>query len=158
MTPSRNRFLAPIQLPLPVSGGSQGTPTSSVENALLAALPQEGFHALDTWWRGAALPVPLELVHVLAEDVARSQRANQIVEFRLVLPVGPAAAKKAGFFQNYSNFGAKIFCDVGPAAAKKAGFSNYSNFGAKIFGDVVPAAAKRRFFNYIQILAPKCFV
>jgi hypothetical protein len=69
-------------------------PTSSVENALLAALPQEGFHALNTWWRGAALPVPLELVHVLAEDVARPQRANQIVELRLVLPIGTAAANQ----------------------------------------------------------------
>ncbi len=105
MTPLKNSFCrAPAQLPFksikkPVSC-SLAAPTSSVENALLAALPQEGFHALDTWWRGAALPVPLELVHVLPEDVARPQRANQVVELRLVLPpVGPAAAKKRGFFK-----------------------------------------------------------
>ncbi len=67
--------------------------------------------------------------------------------------------RKARVFQLYSNFGAKIFCDVGSAAAKKCGFLNYSNFGAKIFCDVGPAAAKKcGFFNYIQILAPKYFV
>ncbi len=143
----KKQLLASAKLPFkfikkPVSC-SLAAPTSSVENALLAALPQEGFHALDTRGRVAALPVPLELVHVLPEDVARPQRANQIVELRLVLPpVGPAAAKKKAGFLNYSNFGAKTFCDVGPAAAKKAGFSIYSNFGAKIFCDVGPAAAK----------------
>ncbi len=159
MTPPKTWFPATTQLPLPVSGGLRHA-TSSVENALLAALPQEGFHALDTWWRGAALPVPLELVHVLPEDVARPQRANQIVELRLVLPpVGPAAAKKARVFQLNSNFGAKIFCRVGPAAAKKEGFSYYSNFGAKIFCEVCPAAVKKmRVFQFIQILAQKCFV
>jgi hypothetical protein len=47
--------------------------------------------------------------------------------------------KNAGF-SIYSNFGAKIFCDVGPAAAKKARvFQLYSNFGAKIFCDVTLA-------------------
>ncbi len=98
MTPPRPGFRRPFicHFRFPAD---HGTPTSSVENALLAALPQEGFHALDAWWRGAALPVPLELVHVLPEDVARAQRADQIVEFRLVLsPVGPAAAKKARVF------------------------------------------------------------
>jgi hypothetical protein len=58
--------------------------------------------------------------------------------------------QKSAGFPNYSNFGAKIFCDVGPAAAKKsAGFSNYSNFGAKIFCDVGPAAAKKAGFSII---------
>ncbi len=62
-------------------------------------------------------------------------------------------------FLNYSNFGAKIFCDVGPAAAKKAGFSNYSNFGAKIFCDFGPSAAKMAgFSNYSNFGAKMFFV
>ena len=69
-------------------------PKPLVEYPLLAALPEEGLHALNTWWRGAALPVPLKLVHVLPEHVSGSQGADQIVELGLVLTIWSAAKIK----------------------------------------------------------------
>ncbi len=63
----------------------------SVENALLTALPQEGLHALDARRRVAALAVPLELVHVLTENVPGAESADEVVELGLVLPIAPAA-------------------------------------------------------------------
>ena len=54
---------------------------SSVEYALFAALArQERLHSLDARGRGAQLPVPLELVDVLAEDVAGAEGADEVVE------------------------------------------------------------------------------
>ena len=54
---------------------------SSVEYALFAALArQERLHSLDARGRGAQLPVPLELVDVLAEDVAGAEGADKVVE------------------------------------------------------------------------------
>ncbi len=162
----QKQLLASTQLPfnsLKKTGffpAGHGTPTSSVENALLTALPQEGFHAFDTWWRGAALPVPLELVHVLPEDVARSQRANQVVELRLVLPpVGPAAAKKRGFSKLFKFWRQNILWRWSGCSKKKRGFFKLFKFWRQnILWRWSGCSKKGGFFNYIQILAPKCFV
>ena len=56
-----------------------------VEYPLLAALAQEGLHAFYARRGGAQLPVALELVHVLPEDVSGAQGADQVVKLRLLV-------------------------------------------------------------------------
>ena len=65
---------------------------SSVEYALFAALArQERLHSLDARGRGAQLPVPLELVDVLAEDVAGAEGADEVVELAGLVAATSAA-------------------------------------------------------------------
>ena len=65
---------------------------SSVEYALFAALArQERLHSLDARGRGAQLPVPLELVDVLAEDVAGAEGADEVVELAGLVAAAAAA-------------------------------------------------------------------
>ena len=56
-----------------------------VEYPLLAALAQEGLHAFYARRWGAQLAVAFELVHVLPEDVAGAQGADQVVKLRLLV-------------------------------------------------------------------------
>lgn len=56
----------------------------SVQDPFFASFAEKGLHALYPGGRGAQLPVPLELVDVLAEDVAGPQSADQVVELSLV--------------------------------------------------------------------------
>ena len=56
-----------------------------VEYAFFAALSEEGLHAFDPGRGGAELPIPLELVHVLAEHVPGPQCADQIVKLCLLI-------------------------------------------------------------------------
>ena len=69
---------------------------SSVEYALFAALArQERLHSLDARGRGAQLPVPLELVDVLAEDVAGAEGADEVVELAGLVAAATAATRHA---------------------------------------------------------------
>ena len=62
--------------------------SSRSQNPLVASLPEETLHPLNPGRRVPALPVPLELVHVLPENVTSPQRGDQVVKFCLVLLSG----------------------------------------------------------------------
>ena len=94
---------------------------SSVEYALFAALArQERLHSLDARGRGAQLPVPLELVDVLAEDVAGAEGADEVVE--LAGLVAAATAARHAPVTVYA--GKNMYCRKGRRADHAAGGTN----------------------------------
>ena len=59
--------------------------SSRSQNPLVASLPEETLHPLNPGRRVPALPVPLELVHVLPEHVPGPEGRDQVVELCLLL-------------------------------------------------------------------------
>ena len=59
--------------------------SSRSQDPLVAPLPEETLHPLNPGRRVPTLPVPLELVHVLPEDVSSPQSGDQVIKFCLVL-------------------------------------------------------------------------
>lgn len=55
-----------------------------VDHVLLSPLSEKAVHPIDSGRRVSHLPVPPELVHVLAEHVARPEGEDEVVELGLV--------------------------------------------------------------------------
>lgn len=59
---------------------------SRSEDSLITSLSQKALHPFDTRRTGSWLPVPLELVHILAKHVSSPQGGDQVVKLsRLVI-------------------------------------------------------------------------